>query len=397
MKPSAARRNTTRCGAAENPAAKLAPSGAQATPVGGPEPARRRTGPGSPPDSSTTATSPASVQRTATASGSRGPHDPAGVGREHRYRADRGAVVRPPDPQRPRAVDGGEPRAVGRPADPGGPERAAVAGQGAGRGQGVRAAEGEAAVVAADGHGRARRATRRAPPPRARPRGSGTRPRWRRSGCSRSAARAAPTARRARPPRRARRPGRPRARRGTRRPRWHRSGSRIPKGAGSATTTPTSRSRSLHRGRAGPGDSSRASRSACRAPSGPAGTVTGGWPTRPRIVSGRSSGSRRHRAAHQHRHGGAPRLQRRLDLDPHRVAHVHQAPPAGAVAAGGPVGADHDADGVAPPDRALDLVAQRGAEPHGRRADDDGAVAVPAAQRRRRRPLPRPPSRTAGG
>ena len=32
---------------------------------------------------------------------------------------------------------------------------------------------------------------------------------------------------------------------------------------------------------------------------------------------------RRLGAAHQHRHRGAPRVQSRLDLDPHRIAHVH--------------------------------------------------------------------------
>ena len=134
---------------------------------------------------------------------------------------------------------------------PGGLERAAVAGQGAGRGQGVRAAEGEAAVVAADRDRPARRVTTRVRPPRlvgaVAVLGLG------------GAGQAVPD------PQRGRRP-QPAAhdRHDAHAVRGHRglvevpdalggfAHQPIPKGAASATTTPRSRRRSLHRvGRAG--------------------------------------------------------------------------------------------------------------------------------------------------
>ena len=88
----------------------------------------------------------------------------------------------------------------------------------------------------------------------------------------------------------------------------------------------------------------------------------------------------RGRPVDQHRQGRHTGVQRRLDLDPHRVAHVHQASPAAAVRTRRPVGADHDADDVAPGHGPADLLAQRRPPAHRRRPHDDRAPAVAAAQ-----------------
>ena len=318
--------------------------------------------------------------------GPRRPRDAAGVGREHRRRADQRAVLRPPDLQRARAVDGGQAGAVGGPAHAGGAERAAVAGETAHRGERVGGPEGEAAVVGADGH-----AAAVGRPGQRRRRGLlgavavlGLRP----------PGEAVPDPqRRGRPQPAAHDRGDVHAVRG------HRRLVEVPDALDGVQGEPGAERRQQH-------DRDAHQRQAV-APPGPRRPHSGGGEQleageQVRVTGRVRAGGNRdrdplrqlahrlrqvvrvgcRRAVHQHRDGRDPGPQCRLDLDPHRVAHEHQPSAAGAVGAGGPVRADHDADDVAAPDRVPDLVAQRGPPADGGRPDHDRAAAVPAAQRR---------------